>query len=52
MTTQIITPEHKKAGALFIAIFALAAMLFFSSCSAQRNGCAMSRGFSGYGATR
>ena len=53
MNTQIITPEHKKAGIFFLAIFALAAMLFFTSCSvAKREGgtspCYNAKAFSGF----
>lgn len=51
---SIITLEHKKALFFFLTIFALAAMLFFSSCSvAQREGdtspCYSSKHYIGYG---
>lgn len=42
-------PLYIKALGLFLAIFGLAAILFFSSCTAQRDGCRMSRGYVGYG---
>jgi len=32
---KLITLEHRKALAIFLAIFALAAMLFLTSCSAS-----------------
>jgi hypothetical protein len=50
MKDIIISPEHKKAAAIFLAIFALTAMFFFSSCQIQRDcpGAGVKNGYSGY----
>jgi len=49
----LLTPEHKKAGMIFLAIFALTAIMFFSSCSASREGttspCWSTKHMVGYG---
>lgn len=52
---SIITLEHRKAAAIFPAIFALTAMFFFSSCSVVRregstSPCNNKQAYSGYGA--
>jgi len=53
MKTNIITPEHKTAVQIFLAIFALTAIMFFSSCQSarhqERSGCFASKRMSGYG---
>lgn len=54
MKDIIIHPEHKKAAAIFLAIFALTAMFLFSSCGiVRREGstspCSNKQAYSGYG---
>lgn len=47
-----VTLEHRKAGMIFLGIFALTAIMLLTSCSTVRGGCEMSRGYSGYGKTK
>jgi hypothetical protein len=49
---QVLYNPYTKAAGAFLAIFALAAMLFFSSCTIQRGcpGAGRENGFVGYDA--
>ena len=42
---------YSKAGLIFLAIFALAAMMFFSSCATRPLGACYENGYVGYGHT-
>jgi len=54
MKAFTITREHIRAGFIFLAIFALAAVMFLTSCSTIHEGttcpCSMSKHFVGYSA--
>ena len=48
MKTNIITPEHKTAVQIFLAIFALTAIMFFSSCTIEKDCPGAGKGYVGY----